>query len=140
VVLPMGTFAETSGTFVNVNCKPQSFGGIAQPVGECRPGWKILRVLGNLLELPDCEYSTSDEVVRELVRVAKVALDEQPAVAPARDESTPAPTPPVAAGDEVEPAELDVPIYQTDALVRRSHSLQMTRDGQAMRVAERKTA
>ena len=51
VLLPIGTFAETSGTYVNLEGLWQSFAGAAQPVGESRPGWKVLRVLGNLLGL-----------------------------------------------------------------------------------------
>ena len=66
LLLPMGTFAETSGTFVNCEGRWQSFEGIANPVGEARPGWKILRVLANLLEVPDSEYQDSLEVRDEL--------------------------------------------------------------------------
>src|SRR2546429_104316 len=51
VLLPMGTFAETSGTYVNCEGLWQSHPGAAAPVGEARPGWKVLRVLGNLLGL-----------------------------------------------------------------------------------------
>ena len=53
VLLPVGTFAETSGTFVNVEGRWQSLAGAARPPGEARPAWKVLRVLGNLLDLPD---------------------------------------------------------------------------------------
>ena len=66
LLLPMGTFAETSGTFVNCEGRWQSFPGIASPVGEARPGWKVLRVLGNLLNADKFEYQTSEEVRDEL--------------------------------------------------------------------------
>ena len=126
VVLPMGTFAETSGTFVNANGRPQSFGGIAQPVGESRPGWKILRVLGNLLDLPDCAYESTDEIVREIVTAGKQALvGEDPPNLPDAPEPSPAVT------TRIDVAELDVPMYRIDALVRRAEALQLTRDGQA---------
>ena len=46
VVLPIGTFAETSGTYINLEGRWQSVPGAAAPVGESRPGWKVLRVLG----------------------------------------------------------------------------------------------
>ena len=62
VVLPAGTFAETAGTFVNAEGRWQSFAGVAQPVGESRPAWKVLRVLGNLLQLPDCDYQSAEAV------------------------------------------------------------------------------
>ncbi|MCC5868817.1 MAG: NADH-quinone oxidoreductase subunit G, partial [Gammaproteobacteria bacterium] len=62
VLLPIANFPETSGTFVNAAGDWQSFAGASRPAGESRPAWKVLRVLGNLLELPDCEYVSSEEV------------------------------------------------------------------------------
>ena len=50
VVLPIGTFAETSGTYVNAEGRWQSWAGAAKLPGESRPGWKVLRVLANLSE------------------------------------------------------------------------------------------
>ena len=76
VVLPVGTFAETAGTFVNGEGRWQSFNGVASPVGESRPAWKVLRVLGNLLQMPDCEYASADEIlaeVRKLVAASPAA-------------------------------------------------------------------
>ncbi|MCG8370618.1 MAG: NADH-quinone oxidoreductase subunit NuoG, partial [Proteobacteria bacterium] len=67
LLLPIGTFAETSGTYVNVAGTWQSFKGVANPVGESRPAWKVLRVLGNLIETPDFDYVTSEDVRDELV-------------------------------------------------------------------------
>jgi NADH-quinone oxidoreductase subunit G len=123
VILPMGTFAETSGTFVNAAGEWQSFGGVAQPVAESRPGWKILRVLGNLLDLPDCDY-VSSEAIRDEVRQA--VADMRPDNRLSLDEV------PDAASAQIPPADqLDVPMYRIDSLVRRAHSLQCTRDGQA---------
>jgi NADH-quinone oxidoreductase subunit G len=123
VILPMGTFAETSGTFVNAAGQWQSFAGVAQPVAESRPGWKILRVLGNLLDLPDCDY-VSSEAVRDELRQA--VLDVQPDNRISLHEA------PAATSAKIPPAEqLDVPLYRIDALGRRAHSLQCTRDGQA---------
>jgi NADH-quinone oxidoreductase subunit G len=122
VILPMGTFAETSGTFVNATGEWQSFGGVAQPVAESRPGWKILRVLGNLLDLPDCDY-VSSEAVRDELRQA--VADVRPDNRLSLDEV------PEAASAQILPVDqLDVPMYRIDSLVRRAHSLQRTRDGQ----------
>ena len=71
---PIGTFAETSGTYVNLEGLWQSFAGAAQPLGEARPGWKVLRVLGNLLALAGFEYQSSEEVREELrARCADIA-------------------------------------------------------------------
>jgi NADH-quinone oxidoreductase subunit G len=66
LMLPVGTFAETSGTYVNVEGRQQSFEGIANPVGEARPAWKVLRVLGNLLEAEGFDYVTSRDVLAEI--------------------------------------------------------------------------
>jgi NADH-quinone oxidoreductase subunit G len=51
VLLPTAPFTETSGSFVNSEGRLQSFTGVVRPLGDARPGWKVLRVLGNLLEL-----------------------------------------------------------------------------------------
>ncbi len=66
LLLPIGTFAETSGTYVNVAGLWQSFAGVASPVGEARPAWKVLRVLGNLVEADGFDYVTSEDVLAEL--------------------------------------------------------------------------
>jgi len=66
VVLPMGSFAETSGTYVNVEGCWQSTKAVAKSVGESRPGWKVLRVLGSLIGLEGFEYGSSEDVRREL--------------------------------------------------------------------------
>jgi NADH-quinone oxidoreductase subunit G len=129
LMLPMGTFAETAGTYVNCEGVWQSQSGAALPVGEARPGWKILRVLGNLLNLEGFDYQSSEEVLKD-VRQACAAL------APAPYQGTH----PVGAltrtgegaraGDAATgTALIDVPMYQVDALVRRSPSLQKTREG-----------
>ena len=120
VLLPSAVFAETSGTWVNVEGRWQSVAGAAKPPGEARPAWKILRVLGNLLGLAGFEYVSSEEVRDELRHeldsyrggVAAVAL-----FAPGR----------LAAVD----ATRDVGLYGVDAIVRRSAPLQATADGRA---------
>src|SRR5690606_3410345 len=66
IVLPIGTFAETSGTYVNMEGRWQSVPGAAKPLGDARPGWKVLRVLGNLLGLAGFEYTSSEQIVEEL--------------------------------------------------------------------------
>lgn len=66
VILPIGTFAETSGTFVNTEGKWQSFNAAITAAGESRPGWKVLRVLGNFLGLDGYDYESSADVLFEL--------------------------------------------------------------------------
>ena len=62
VLLPIGPFSETSGTFVNCEGRPQSFNGVVPPLAETRPAWKVLRVLGTMLDLPGFELDTSEQV------------------------------------------------------------------------------
>ncbi len=68
VVLPIGSFAETSGTYVNGEGRWQSWSGAAKLPGESRPGWKVLRVLANLLNLHGVDYDSSDEI-RDALKV-----------------------------------------------------------------------
>ena len=62
VVLPMTPFTETSGTFINMEKTIQSFSAVTPPAGQSRPGWKILRVLANFLQLEGFSYDSSEEV------------------------------------------------------------------------------
>jgi NADH-quinone oxidoreductase subunit G len=114
VMLPIAPFTETSGTFVNAEGRVQSFKGVAAPVGDTRPAWKVLRVLGNLMDLQGFDDETS-ESVRDTVMVGGLdgRLSNEIRLAPA------APAP--AAGLE---RVAELPIYRTDALVRRSQPLQ----------------
>src|SRR5690625_6848209 len=66
VILPISPFTETSGTFINAEGRVQSFRGVAAPVGDTRPAWKVLRVLGNLFECEGFDEETS-EAVRDAV-------------------------------------------------------------------------
>jgi NADH-quinone oxidoreductase subunit G len=120
LLLPTGTFAETSGTFVNCEGRWQSFAGIANPVGEARPGWKILRVIGNLLDAAGFEYTSTEEVLAELQdQVGEPEPDNayQGSASIAKPNGADEP------GNEV-----DVPIYEIDAVVRRATALQLTPD------------
>jgi NADH dehydrogenase/NADH:ubiquinone oxidoreductase subunit G len=55
-MLPIAPFTETSGTFVNIEGRIQSFNGVVKPRGDARPAWKVLRVLGNVLNLEGFDY------------------------------------------------------------------------------------
>jgi len=128
VLLPVSPFTETAGTFVNAEGRVQSFQGVARPLGETRPAWKVLRVLGDMLGLPGFAQQSADEVLAE-------ALGDLTTL-PARlnnDAELPA-TLPTAAAAGLEPGFeriADVPIYATDSLVRRALSLQLTADARA---------
>ena len=120
LLLPAGTFAETSGTFVNCEGRWQSFAGIANPVGEARPGWKILRVIGNLLDADGFEYTSTEEVLAEL---QEQVGEPEPDNAYQGSASIAKPNGADDPGNDV-----DVPIYEIDAVVRRATALQLTPD------------
>ena len=124
ILLPIGTFAETAGTYVNCEGRWQSFGGVANPVGASRPGWKVLRVLGNLLELDGFDFGSADDVRNE---IASLTND----VRPGNDIDRNGGKGEKSAVDTTEkPVLVEVPMYAIDSLVRRSVALQSTRDGQ----------
>ncbi len=126
-VLPIAAFAETSGTLVNLEGTWQSFEGAAPAPGDARPAWKVLRVLGNLLEQDGFDYLSSTQI-RDEVR----SLLQSDAVPP--QDVWPAPT---FAPAEIAGAERigDVPPYAVDAIVRRAQSLQQTRDAKPPQAA-----
>lgn len=124
VMLPVAPYTETSGTFINCEGRVQSFEGVVAPAGEARPGWKVLRVLANLLKVSGVEYSSSAEVRDEMLSSGKdfVTLPE-PLTLPSRD---------VTLSDKQNPTAFErishVGIHFTDGIVRRATSLQQTKD------------
>ncbi|MGB6242746.1 MAG: NADH-quinone oxidoreductase subunit NuoG [Castellaniella sp.] len=114
VMLPIAPFTETSGSFVNAEGRVQSFKGVSAPVGDTRPAWKVLRVLGNLLSLQGFDDETS-ESVRDTVMVGGVDGRLSNVIRKTPGTVTP--------GAEIERV-AELPIYRTDALVRRSQPLQ----------------
>ncbi|VWB51210.1 NADH dehydrogenase subunit G [Burkholderia pseudomultivorans] len=129
VLLPIAPFTETAGTFVNAEGTVQSFNGVVRPLGDTRPAWKVLRVLGSLLGLPNFEYETAEEVRLAALGDAGIAgrLSNKTTVAPARVAA------PAANGSFERLA--DVPIYHADALVRRAGALHLTAAAKAANAA-----
>ena len=132
VMLPIAPFTETSGTFINAEGRVQGILGVVKPLGETRPGWKVLRVLGNLLDIPDFDYETSEEVRAAALGAGDIAARLDNRAAPlaaagidATAEAMTGTTTGIVSGLE---RIADVPIYAGDSLVRRSSSLQLTRD------------
>ncbi len=117
LLLPIGSFAETSGTYVNAAGTWQSFSGVAKPVGESRPCWKVLRVLGNLTDAEGFDYVTSEEILTEF----KAALGDV-------DAGSYKPVGKIAKpnGADSPANEIDTPLYSGDGLVRRASALQQT--------------
>jgi NADH-quinone oxidoreductase subunit G len=120
VMLPIAPFTETSGTFVNAEGRMQSFNGVVKPLGEARPAWKVLRVLGNLLGLSGFEYDDSEQVRDEVIGRDQIAAKLDNRIAGIALQL------PVASGGLQRIA--DVPIYSSDAIVRRAAALQQTQD------------
>ena len=120
VLLPIAPFTETSGSFVNAEGRVQSFHAVVRPLGDTRPGWKVLRVLGDLLGLQQPAYETSPQVLAQALgagvtdRVPESRLSNR-----------------TSARADVRAHAGSVPyvgIYQLDGIVRRAPSLQLTAD------------
>jgi NADH-quinone oxidoreductase subunit G len=118
VLLPVAPFSETAGAFLNMEGRLQTFNGVVRPLGETRPAWKVLRVLGGMLGLEGFDYASVEDIraewpAQEAIygqlnnQLASVIALSAPAVAPL-----------------VRVAE--VPVYQADAICRRAPSLQQT--------------
>jgi NADH-quinone oxidoreductase subunit G len=122
LLLPIGTFAETSGTYINVAGTWQSFSGIANPVGESRPAWKVLRVLGNLLGAPDFDYVTSEDVLNEFKQQLG---DIHPDNGYSNENEIAKPN-----GADAPAGDVETPIYSVDSMVRRATALQLTVEAQ----------
>jgi NADH-quinone oxidoreductase subunit G len=125
VLLPITPFTETAGSFINLEGKLQAFNGVVKPLGDARPAWKVLRVLGNLLGQSGFDFDSVDAV-------RKVALPQGEAgITATLDngidgisvELKSAATGTIRLGE--------VTLYQSDAIVRRAPSLQRTKDAQA---------
>jgi len=118
VLLPISPFTETAGTFINTEGRAQSFHGVVKPLGETRPAWKVLRVLGSMLHVPGFEFETIEDV-----RAQAIPADLQVSLSNACSSSVdlnPATGQPASAA-----------IYQLDSLVRRAPSLQLTADAKS---------
>ncbi|MDO8348410.1 MAG: NADH-quinone oxidoreductase subunit NuoG [Rugosibacter sp.] len=128
VLLPVSPFTETSGTFVNTEGRAQSFYAAVKPQAETRPAWKVLRVLGNLLELAGFDYSSSEDVRNEVMNGAASGAPEFVSGLDNGIENIA-----LSLGSAVTGIErvTDIPIYFADAIARRAPSLEKTRDSVA---------
>ena len=131
VLLPIAPFTETPGTFVNAEGRVQSFHAVVKPLGETRPAWKVLRVLGNMLGLPGFSFESSVEV---LAQVFGPAVDGRSQVAAGKLNNASDVLPTAGAAPASRPAVAS--IYQLDSLVRRATSLQLTADARQGAVSQ----
>jgi len=125
VLLPMAPFTETSGTFVNAEGLAQSFHAAVRPLGDARPGWKVLRVLANMLGLAGFDFESSQDVLSQIIGQARAAgqvhvpTELLSNATQAEADMTPATVSPSVAS-----------LYDMDSLVRRAYSLQQTATAQ----------
>ncbi|MGH8844890.1 MAG: NADH-quinone oxidoreductase subunit NuoG [Advenella sp.] len=119
IMLTVAPFTETSGTFVNAEGRAQSFKGVVAGLGQSRPAWKVLRVLGNILKLTDFEDETSESVRDSVLMNGFTAKLSNGVIATASASAAA----PIADGALQRVA--DLPIYRTDAIVRRAEALQL---------------
>lgn len=115
VILPMSPYTETSGTTINVDRTWQTVQGAVPPFGEARPAWKILRVLGNLLQQKGFEYTSSEEVLHDIKRLVDGAFQGSKLLF--YPESLPSNRKHLVRVGEW-------PIYRCDMIVRRAEALQ----------------
>jgi NADH-quinone oxidoreductase subunit G len=120
VLLPVSVFTETSGTFINNEGVSQSFAGVVSPLGEARPGWKILRVLGNYFDLAGFDYQSSSDVHDEVMKeIGEIKADNM--------NSLQTPTT-VKQGSNGIQRITETPMNMIDSITRRAISLQQTDD------------
>ncbi len=121
VILPISTFTETVSTFVNAEGRAQTIQPAVKPLGDSRPAWKVLRVLGGLLGLDGFLFNMPEEVLGE-------ALGENDCTKLSNQSTASA----LVSGNLAPLTGLerlsDVGIYAGDQIVRRSSALQLTRD------------
>ena len=123
VLLPMAAFAEAAGTFVNCEGRSQQAKVAASPKGEARPAWKILRVMGNFLELPGFDYITLDDVTAE----AEAEHQVSDAIPRSRLAQWRMETPQSTNGSGMQRL-TDMPMYRGDVTLRHADALQQTAD------------
>ncbi len=130
VALPIAPFTENAGTFISCEGRIQKAVAATEPIGEARPGWKILRVLGNFLGIDGFDYVTVDEILQEAAPPEGLCayLDS------VQDDTVPC----IAKEKEKEPGRFelitDPLIYAVDPVVRRAKSLQQTADAAPVNV------
>ncbi len=122
VLLPIALFPETSGTYVNAEGRWQSTAAAVAAPGDAKPAWRVLRVLGNLLDVGGFGYMSSEEVLKEVHGAAKELTHGEAPAWHCPDS--------LAVGDELERLG-EFPIYSVDSMVRRAEALQATADASA---------
>ncbi len=116
VILPIAPYAETSGTYINIDNTWQTVRGALSPHGEARPAWKVLRVLGNLFQCKEFEYTSTEDILSEIKNMATIAIEQEytpyyPECLPVINQSL------IRVGEW--------PLYRIDSIVRNAKELQL---------------
>jgi NADH-quinone oxidoreductase subunit G len=115
VILPIASYAETSGTYINVDNVWQTVKGAVLPHEEARPAWKVLRVLGNLFDFQDFQYTSTEEILAEINATVSISADVH--YKPSYPDALP----------EINHSLVRVgewPLYRSDYIVRNAKALQ----------------
>lgn len=121
VILPMAPFTEAAGTYINCEGRVQSSTVASTPKDEARPAWKILRVLGNFMEVDGFNYVTAEDVINEIAldtlipdaRLSNWRLDQGSVETP---------------GSDGLQRIIDMPMYRGEVTLRHANALQLTAD------------
>ncbi len=139
VLLPIGLFTETPGTFYNAEGRRQRYEAATTPPGEARPAWRILRVLANRLGVDGFDHEGIEDVRAEAdTMIGEVAPPDNvagPEAAPEVGPEAGAAASEGAGRADAAASRLwrvgDVPLYAVDPLVRRAGALQRTAEAPA---------
>ena len=116
VILPVASFYETSGTHINIDNVAQSYSASVKAAGDSKPGWKVLKVLADLLELSGFDYTDSTQVADDALSLTANTQSSDVDIVTVE-------MPNVATVWQYTP-------YASDVLTRHAQSLQQTQIGQ----------
>ncbi|RTK94486.1 MAG: NADH-quinone oxidoreductase subunit G [Neisseriaceae bacterium] len=119
VILPVTTYTETAGSYVNMDGTWQKFNGVTKPYANSKPAWKVIRVLANRLAIDGFEQNSIEDVRNELSNLTDISKYLNNSVSSAKIDGI------NQANDEFVRFGI-YPIYQADSIVRRAKSLQET--------------
>lgn len=74
VILPITPFTETAGSYINLEGVWQKFNGVTKPLGDSRPGWKVIRALANVLGFEDFIENSIEDIRIQLSSLDKLSM------------------------------------------------------------------
>lgn len=122
VLLPIAHYTENSGSYINCEGRVQIAQAAAEPLAEARPGWKVLRVLANYMNLEGFDYISLADVQDDFVLADEQIVKQ----AGARMVDCP-----LERQDGVLYRHIETPMYRLDSSLRHAAALQKTADNPA---------